>query len=85
MNEATLARPACDSLARMAKSGSNVSQKWLDVDDVAANLGISSRSVRRILDRGELPHHRVGLRRVKVAPEDLAHYIERTRVSAQVR
>ena len=42
----------------------------LTIDDVATFLSVSTKTVRRIIGRGELPHIRVG-RQVRVRWEDL--------------
>lgn len=43
------------------------------VDDAAARLGISSKGVRRLIARGELPARRIGAR-VLIPTEALAAY-----------
>ena len=35
---------------------------WLSIRETATELGVSERTVRRAIDRGELPHRRVGRR-----------------------
>lgn len=46
----------------------------LDLDAVAKRLGVSIKTVRRIIDRGELPVHRVG-RLLRISEADLAEYV----------
>jgi excisionase family DNA binding protein len=46
----------------------------LDIDAVAARLGVSSKTVRRHIDRGELAVHRIG-RLLRVSEEDLASFV----------
>lgn len=46
----------------------------LSVDDVSAILSVSSKTVRRMIDRGELPICRVG-RLVRVRLSDLERYV----------
>jgi excisionase family DNA binding protein len=48
------------------------------IDDVAELLGLSSRTVRRLIARGELLACHLG-RSVRVHPDDLADYIDRHR------
>lgn len=48
------------------------------IDEVAAILGVSARTVRRMIARGELVACRLG-RSVRVHPDDLAAYIDRRR------
>jgi excisionase family DNA binding protein len=50
----------------------------LTIDGTAAFLGISRRQVYKLLERGELPHVRVG-RRTRFIPADLRVYLERQR------
>jgi excisionase family DNA binding protein len=45
----------------------------LTVQQVAANLGVSTKTIRRMIKNGTLHHHRVG-RAVRVAAEDLRAY-----------
>jgi excisionase family DNA binding protein len=45
---------------------------------VAARLAVCPRTVRRLIDRGELPHVRVG-HAMRVAEPDLAEFIARNR------
>jgi excisionase family DNA binding protein len=55
--------PALASLARLQ-----------DVAGVASRLGVSEKTVRRMIDRAELPAHRVG-RLLRVSEADLAEYL----------
>ena len=50
------------------------------VNEVAGHLGPSTRHVRRLIERGELPVHRSG-RLVRVCPDDLARYLAACRES----
>jgi excisionase family DNA binding protein len=52
--------------------------KLLLIDQVAEGLGLSTRTVRRLIARGELVACRFG-RSVRVHPDDLARYIDRHR------
>jgi excisionase family DNA binding protein len=50
-------------------------QGLLTVRDVAAQLGVCTATVYRLVGEGQLPHVRV-LNAIRVAPEDLAAFIE---------
>jgi excisionase family DNA binding protein len=52
--------------------------RLLLIDQVAEGLGVSTRTVRRLIARGELVACRFG-RSVRVHPDDLAAYIDRRR------
>jgi excisionase family DNA binding protein len=52
----------------------------LTVGQVADHLGASTRHVRRLIARGELPVHRFG-RLVRISPDDLARLIAASRES----
>lgn len=50
------------------------SPRLLTVDDVAEHIGSSTRHVRRLIDRGQLPVVRLG-KLIRITPEDLARLI----------
>ena len=52
--------------------------RLLLTDQVAMDLGVSKRTVRRLIARRELVACRLG-RSVRVHPDDLAAYIDRRR------
>jgi excisionase family DNA binding protein len=52
--------------------------KLLLIDHVAEGLGVSTRTVRRLIARRELVACRLG-RSVRVHPDDLADYVNRQR------
>jgi excisionase family DNA binding protein len=52
--------------------------RLLLIDDVAEGLGVSTRTVRRLIAKGELVACRLG-RLVRIHPDDLAAYIDRRR------
>lgn len=54
-------------------------EKQASVAEAAEFLGVSERTVRRCIDRGELPAYRVG-RQVRIDPADLRSYRIRTAV-----
>jgi excisionase family DNA binding protein len=56
-------------------------ERLLTPIEVADALAISNRGVLRLAEKGELAAIRVGERRLRFAPSDLAAYIERKRES----
>lgn len=56
--------------------------KLLKLSEVADRLSISTKTVRRLVDRRELDHVRVS-RAVRVPEEAVAKYIDQNRVPAQ--
>jgi excisionase family DNA binding protein len=54
------------------------SENLLDLKVVAERLGVSVKTVRRKIQRGELAHHRVG-RLIRVSERDYADYVNRAR------
>ena len=61
----------------MAKSSG---EEYLRVDQVAGELGVSAKSVRGLINRGELPAYRFIKRRIVVAREDLEVFKESRRI-----
>ena len=53
----------------------------LTLGEVARRLGVSPRSLSRLIASGELPVVRLSARVVRIAPSDLASYIEARRES----
>jgi excisionase family DNA binding protein len=62
----------------MNRERQTVVARLLLIDDVANGLGVSTRTVRRLIARRELVACRLG-RSVRVHPDDLAAYINRRR------
>jgi excisionase family DNA binding protein len=54
----------------------------LTPEAVATSLAISPRSVRRLIERGELVGIKIGERKLRIAPDDFEAYIERQRGAA---
>ena len=52
----------------------------LTADDVAEYIGSSTRHVRRLIERGELPIIRIG-KLVRITPDDLARLVAARRES----
>ena len=50
----------------------------LSVDETARNLNVSTKTVRRLIARGELPAHRVGSC-LRISDEALRSYLRRSR------
>ena len=53
--------------------------KLVNLKGAGAFLGVSARSVRRLIDRRELSFYKIG-GLVKVSENDLANYLEANRV-----
>jgi excisionase family DNA binding protein len=53
-------------------------KRFLSVDDVAEELGVSSKHVRRMIARGDLRIHRFG-KVIRIARDDLARCVDRHR------
>lgn len=54
------------------------SSPLLRVPEVADRLGLSTKTIWRLIDGGELHRHRIG-RAVRVSEEDLAAYLKSCR------
>ena len=72
--------PASTKTARKRPSPDAYPPALLTVDDVAEHIGASTRHVRRLIERGQLPIIRIG-KLVRVAPDDLARLIAARRES----
>jgi excisionase family DNA binding protein len=55
-------------------TGSPDRRRFRSVNDIAEKLDVSTKTVRRWIESGELHVHRFG-RRVRIADEDLAAFI----------
>jgi excisionase family DNA binding protein len=53
-------------------------ERFLSVAEVAVRLGVSGKTVRRMIERGDLRAHRVG-RLVRVAERSLADCLDKSR------
>jgi excisionase family DNA binding protein len=62
----------------------NAEPHFLTIDQVATNLSVSARTVRRWIKSGELPVYRIG-RSVRIAQTDLGAFLACFRVSQSVR
>jgi len=58
--------------------GSAAADTLNDLEVIAKRLDVSIKTVRRLIDNGELPHHRIG-RLVRVSERDFAEYLARSR------
>jgi excisionase family DNA binding protein len=54
--------------------------RFLSVEAVATHLQVSTKTVRRWIDAGELPVHRLG-RQLRVSEADLGAFVARSRSS----
>jgi excisionase family DNA binding protein len=52
--------------------------RLLTVDATAEALALSPKSIRRMIDRGDLPTHRIG-RAIRIAEPDVIAYLAQTR------
>jgi excisionase family DNA binding protein len=57
---------------------------YLRLADVAGVLSVTPRQVRRLVRMGRLAAVRVGIRQMRVEPDELERYIERERVGGTV-
>jgi excisionase family DNA binding protein len=55
-------------------TGSPDRRRFRSVDDIAEQLDVSTKTVRRWIESGQLHVHRFG-RRVRIADDDLAAFI----------
>jgi excisionase family DNA binding protein len=53
--------------------------RLLSVRQVAERLGVCTRTIYELIDRGELPHIRIS-NAIRVAPADVAAYVAANRV-----
>lgn len=59
----------------MTPNGTRVPRYGLQVREVAVSIGTSDKTVRRLIQRGELPSFSIGSRRL-VRPIDLERFID---------
>lgn len=45
---------------------------WLTINDTAKVLGVSAKTIRRMIQRGDLPAHRFGQRVIRINCHELA-------------
>jgi excisionase family DNA binding protein len=70
----TRQHPAAAHGCRSAAKAAAGTLKFLTIPDVAELLSLSTRSVRRLIEHGQLPVHRFG-GAVRIAEADLRAYI----------
>jgi len=58
--------------------------RFVTVADLAAELNVSTKHIRRAIGRGELPVHRFG-RVLRIAPGDRERYIRHHLVSGRLK
>jgi excisionase family DNA binding protein len=58
----------------------NAIPRLLSVATVASHLGVSTKTVRRLLKDGQLPNLRVG-RQIRISERDLADFLARSRLA----
>lgn len=49
--------------------------EWLSQQQIAAEFGISDRTVRRMISDGRIPAHRLGPRLVRIRRSDVLHAV----------
>lgn len=54
--------------------------EWLSTVEAARRLGVIPATLRRLIDRGELPAYRFG-RVIRLKAIDVAEFVERARIS----
>lgn len=59
-------------------TGTNQSKRFLSVDEVAEELNVSSKHVRRMITRGDLRFYRFG-KVLRIARDDLDRDVDRHR------
>ncbi len=59
-----------------------VASRWLSVKEIAPLLGVSEKTVRRLLAAGEVGHYIVG-HQIRIDRADLARYVARTHIPAK--
>jgi excisionase family DNA binding protein len=52
--------------------------RLLSVDDIADDLGVSTKTIRRLIDDGELRAYRIG-RALRVSEDEVRKYLNRRR------
>ncbi|MDN6489317.1 MAG: helix-turn-helix domain-containing protein [Yaniella sp.] len=50
-------------------------QQWFSVAEVSRHVGVNESTVRRAIQRGDLPARRVGLRLLRIRREDLMAWL----------
>lgn len=56
--------------------------RLLSINEVADELGVSPRTVYRLIEDGHMPHTRVSDRRVGISPDQLESYLTSRSVDA---
>jgi excisionase family DNA binding protein len=54
--------------------------RLLSVATVAIGLGVSEKTIRRLVHDGRLPSHRIG-RQIRISEADLASFLMRSRIA----
>jgi excisionase family DNA binding protein len=60
------------------KANPNATPRLLSVAMVATPLGVSTKTVRRLIQDRQLPSHRIG-RQIRISETDLVAFIARSR------
>lgn len=62
----------------MTTPAASKNTRFFTIDDVAEHVQVSTKTVRRWIDRGELVVHRLGSH-VRVGPDDFTAFLEARR------
>ena len=60
--------------------GSMRSSGWLSTTDVRQRLGITLRTLYRLIDEGQIPAYKIG-RVIRMKEEDIDAFLERSRIA----
>ncbi len=58
-------------------------QQWLKPAEVAKQLGVSERTVHRLIEYGKLRAYKIG-RSVKFRPEDVEEYLQNSQINPKI-
>jgi len=78
-NSATINNSSNQLVPMVVVDMDNKDQQWLKPTEVAKQLGVSSRTVLRLLATGQLAGYKIG-RSVKFKPEDVDEYLKNSRI-----
>ena len=56
--------------------------EWLSVEAIAREVAVSRMTIYRLIERGELPHSRIG-KSIRIRRQDWLNYLARQRVEGE--
>jgi excisionase family DNA binding protein len=62
------------------RAGCALEQRFLSVEQIAKDLGVSEDFVRGLIRSGELPAYRVGKKEYRVKTSDYEHFLEERKI-----